>query len=183
MFERLAAVLAVVACLALVGPAFTADDVKSGPDGKIGGAFNVKAITGEKSGQTLCYVCKYNAEARPAVVLIFSQKADENVANVIKAVDQVQKSNEKLGTVLVGVGGVASADLEKLQTEHKLTTPLTIAVDQDGPKNYKLNKEAVMTVLVYAKGGTIHKNFAFTDTKAAAAKATEIAAAAREVLK
>jgi len=33
-----------------------ADDVKSGPDKKIGGAFDVKAITGEAKGKTLCYV-------------------------------------------------------------------------------------------------------------------------------
>src|SRR4051812_10671928 len=81
-----------------------ADDIKSGPDKKIAGAFDVKAITGEAAGKELCYVCKFSAEARPAVVLIFSQKADDNIAKLIKAVDQVQKNNEKLGTVLVGVG-------------------------------------------------------------------------------
>ena len=33
-----------------------ADDVKSGPDKKIGGPFDVKAITGASKGRTLCYV-------------------------------------------------------------------------------------------------------------------------------
>jgi len=33
-----------------------ADDVKSGPDLKIGGPFQVKAITGENQGKQLCYV-------------------------------------------------------------------------------------------------------------------------------
>jgi hypothetical protein len=33
-----------------------ADDIKSGPDKKIGGAFDVKAITGDNKGKTLCYV-------------------------------------------------------------------------------------------------------------------------------
>ena len=33
-----------------------ADDVKSGPDKKIGGPFDVKAITGELKGRQLCYV-------------------------------------------------------------------------------------------------------------------------------
>ena len=108
--------------------------VKSGPDKKIAGAFNVKAITGDQQGKTLCYVCKFGAEARPAVVLIFTQKADDNIANLVKAVDSVQKNNAKLGTVLVGVGGVQAADLEKLQSTYKLTTPLTVAVDADGPE-------------------------------------------------
>jgi peroxiredoxin len=163
----------------------SAEDVKSGPgaDKSIGGAFNVKAITGDKAGKELCYVCQYNAKMRPAVVLIFTQKADDNLVSVVKAVDAVQKNNEKLGTVVVGVSGVTAADFEKIQTTHKLTTPLTVAVDKDGPGKYELNKDAAVTVLVYKKGGDISKNFAFKDTKSAAEKADEIAAAAKSVLK
>lgn len=159
-----------------------AEEIKSGPTERIGGAFNVKAFTGEKKGDELCYVCKYGSEARPAVVLIFTQKADDNLVKLVKSVDEVQKSNSKLGTVVVGVGGVEGSDLEKLQSEHKLTTPLTVASDKDGPKAYKLNKDAAVTVLVYKKGGTITKNFAFADTKSAAAKAKEIVAAAKSAL-
>lgn len=70
-----------------------------------------------------------------------------------------------------------------MQDTHKLTTPLTVAVAKDGPKNYKLNPEAAMTIIVYKKGGEILKNFAFRDTKAAAAKASEIAAAAEDAMK
>jgi hypothetical protein len=182
MKVRISGILVLVACLAAVQTVSWADDVKSGLEKKTGGAFQVNAITGDMAGKQLCYVCKYNAEARPAVVLIFSQKADDNVAKLVKAVDAVQKNNAKLGTVLVGIGGVEKADLEKLQSSQKLTTPLTIAVDKDGPKNYKLNKAAMVTVLVYAKGGMIAQNFGFTDTAAAAAKASEIAAAAEAVL-
>jgi len=180
---RLVGALVVVAALALVHTTVMGGGVKSGPDKKISGPFDVKAITGELAGKQLCYVCKYNAEARPAVVLIFTQKADDNVAAVVKAVDGVQKNNAKLGTVVVGVGGVQASDLEKLQSTHKLTTPLTVAVDTDGPPAYKLSKDAAVTVLVYAKGGAIHRNFAFADTKAAASKAAEIATAAQDVLK
>ena len=117
------------------------------------------------------------------MVLIFSQKADDNLASLVKAIDEIQKSNSKLGTVVVGVSGVEAADLEKLQATHKLTTPLTVAVDKDGPKKYNLNKEAAVTVLVYKKGGEISKSFAFKDTKGAADKAKDIVAAAADVLK
>lgn len=161
----------------------SAEDLKSGPGDTIGGAFMVKAITGEKKGDTLCYVCKYNAEARPAVVLVFTQKADDELAKLVKAVDEVQKNNAKLGTVVVGVSGVAAADFEKLQSTHKLTTPLVVAEDKDGPEKYKLNKDAAVTVLVYKKGGTVTKAFAFKDTKGAAEKAKEIASAAEEAVK
>jgi len=160
----------------------SADDLKSGPAEKIAGPFNVKAITGDKKGTELCYVCAYNGQARPAVVMIFTQKADDNLATVVKAVDEVQKGNAKLGTFVVGVGGVEAADLEKLQEAHKLTTPLTVAVEKDGPSKYSLNKEAAVTVVVYKKGGAVAKNFAFADTKSAAAKAADIAAAAKTAL-
>ena len=160
----------------------SAEDLKSGPETKIGGAFNVKAITGDKQGTTLCYVCPYGAQARPAGVLIFTQKGDENLATVVKAVDEVQKGNAKLGTFVVGVSGVEAADLEKLQSAHKLTTPLTVAVDKDGPKAYNLNKDAVVTVVVYKKGGAVSKSFAFKDTKSAPDKAADIAAAAKSAV-
>jgi hypothetical protein len=117
------------------------------------------------------------------VVIIFTQKADENLAGLVKSVDEVQKNNEKLGTVVVGVSGVEPADFEKIQKEHKLTAPLTIAEAKDGPERYKLNKEAAVTVVVYKQGGVVHKNFAFKDTKSALAKAKDIATATTEALK
>ena len=116
-------------------------------------------------------------------MLIFTQKADEELVKVVKAVDEVQKSNAKLGTVVVGVSGVAASDFERLQKDHKLTTPLTIAVDKDGPRKYSLNKEAAVTVLVYKRGGQVVKNFAFKDTKSAAEKAADIAKAAEGTVK
>ena len=99
------------------------------------------------------------------MVLIFTQKVDDNLAGLVKAVDEIQKNNEKLGTVVVGVSGVEEADFEKLQDTHKLTTALTVAKDKDGPTKYELNKEAAVTVVVYKKGGVVAKNFAFKDTK------------------
>ena len=66
MKTRIAGCLALVAGLVLVLSTVQADDVKSGPDKTIAGAFNVKAITGAKAGETFCYVCKFNAESRPA---------------------------------------------------------------------------------------------------------------------
>jgi hypothetical protein len=175
--------LALAAVLGLTFSVASADDVKSGPTTKIGGPFDVKAITGEKAGKTLCYVCKYNGEARPAVVLIFTRKADDNLVSLVKAVDEVQKNHKDLGTVVVGVGGVTGSDFEKLQSTHKLTTPLTVAEDKEGPAKYELNKDAAVTVLVYKQGGVITKNFAFKDTKSAAEHAKDISTAASAALK
>jgi hypothetical protein len=41
--------------LALVGPTALGEDLKSGPEKKIG-PFHVKAITGGEKGESLCYV-------------------------------------------------------------------------------------------------------------------------------
>jgi hypothetical protein len=48
-----------VSAVLFAGVALTAaraDDIKSGPDKRIAGAFDVKAITGANKGKTLCYV-------------------------------------------------------------------------------------------------------------------------------
>jgi peroxiredoxin len=186
MNVRLGASL-LVAGIAITFTSVRAEDIKSGVTTKTGGPFQVKAITGEHrvgdKKEELCYFCQFSAQQKPAVVMIFTQKADENLASLVKAVDEVQKNNKDLGTVVIGVSGVSDADFEKLQETHKLTTPLTIAVDKDGPAKYELNKDAAVTVLVYQKGGKITKNFAFKDTKAAASMAKDIAAAATEAVK
>src|SRR5262245_57667898 len=95
---RLVGCVVLAFCASLVISTANAEDVETSPNDKIKGPFDVKAITGELKGKELSYVCKYNGEQRPAVVLIFSQKADENVAKLVKAVDAVQKNNAKLGT-------------------------------------------------------------------------------------
>ena len=55
MKARFLGCLGLVAGLALTISA-QADDVKSGLEKKVGGAFDVKAITGDAKGKTLCYV-------------------------------------------------------------------------------------------------------------------------------
>jgi hypothetical protein len=45
-----------VAAIVLSLSAARADELKSGPEKKIGGSFQVKAITGGNKGESLCYV-------------------------------------------------------------------------------------------------------------------------------
>lgn len=47
--------LAIVAASAVLAVG-VADELKSGPEKKTGGAFQVKAITGGEKGKQLCYV-------------------------------------------------------------------------------------------------------------------------------
>ena len=100
----------------------------------------------------------------------------------VEVTGKIRREPRAPGGYEIGVSGVQDADLKKLQDTYKLTTPLTVAEDKDGPSAYKLNKEAAVTVLVYKKGGEITKKFAFKDTKEAAAKAKAVASAAKTVV-
>jgi len=48
--------MAATAIVLSLSPAVGADELKSGPEKKIGGPFDVKAFTGDNKGKTLCYV-------------------------------------------------------------------------------------------------------------------------------
>ena len=45
-----------LAAIVLSLSAARADELKSGPEKKIGGAFTVKAITGGSAGKSFCYI-------------------------------------------------------------------------------------------------------------------------------
>jgi hypothetical protein len=45
-----------LAAIVLSLSAARADELKSGPEGRIGGPFQIKAITGASKGKTFCYV-------------------------------------------------------------------------------------------------------------------------------
>lgn len=47
---------ALVLGLAIAWAPGRAEDIKSGPEERIGGPFDVKAITGANKGRTLCYI-------------------------------------------------------------------------------------------------------------------------------
>jgi hypothetical protein len=48
--------LALALVMGLSGSVAVAEELKSGPDKKIGGPFQVKAFTGDNKGKQLCYV-------------------------------------------------------------------------------------------------------------------------------
>ena len=45
-----------LAAIMLSLPTVRADELKSGPDKKIGGPFDIKTVTGGSAGKTFCYV-------------------------------------------------------------------------------------------------------------------------------
>lgn len=142
-----------VACL-LVSGIVVAGDVTSGlPVGEKVPAFNVRDITGPEQGKTLCYRCKYGA--RP-VVTVFTKVMNEEVASLVKQIDAKVNANEEKKMAAFVVFLTDDADkvepkIEALAKEQKITkTPLTL-IEGAGPSDYKLSKDAEVTVMMWVK--------------------------------
>ena len=137
---------------ATVGTA-SAADVKSGlKDGEFVAAFNVYDCTGEKKGESLCYRCRYGG--RP-VVSIFARKVDDKLAKLIQEVDKTvgENKDEQMAAFVVLLTDdpdAAEKELVSLAEKHKIkNTPLTTFDGEAGPPDYKINKDADVTVLMW----------------------------------
>ena len=133
----------------------SAEDVKSGlKDGDFVAAFNVYDCTGEKKGESLCYRCRYGG--RP-VVSIFAREVDDKLAKLIQEVDKTVGDNkgEQMAAFVVLLTDdpdAAEKELVALAEKHKIkNTPLTTFDGEAGPPDYKLNKDAEVTVLMWNK--------------------------------
>jgi hypothetical protein len=143
------------ACLmALAGAAFAADALESGlpvGEGPVP-AFNVRDITGPNKGTTLCYRCRYGE--RP-VVTIFTRELSDSVKELVKKIDaKVGENKDKKMAAFVVVltedPDAVEPRIEALAKEAKITnTPLTLVEGAAGPPEYRLSKDAEVTVMMW----------------------------------
>lgn len=144
--------------VASVGFAVAAEKVESGLSKGTGvPAFYVKDITGpNKDGDELCYRCRYGAQP---VVTIFAKEMTDEVAALTKELDGVVAKNrdQKMAgfvVLLSDKSDAAAASLKKAAEANKIEQlPLTISSDgAAGPKGYKLNPKADVTVMMWVEG-------------------------------
>lgn len=154
---------ATVACAMLIGVAW-AGEIKSGlPVGTRVPAFNVRDVTGPHKGETLCYRCQYGA--RP-VACVFAREATAEVIDLAKKIDEVVGKNKdsKMAAFVVVVTEDADAAEKALASaakDKKITdTPLTVIEGATGPSNYKLSKDADVTVMMWVES-EVKVNHAF----------------------
>jgi hypothetical protein len=159
---------AVAVCLLVVGAAYAADALESGlPVGDNVPAFNVRDITGPSTGKTLCYRCQDGA--RP-VVTVFTRELSDSVKDLVKKVDsKVGENKDKKMAAFVVVltedPDAVEPKLEALAKDSKIAnTPLTIIEGASGPANYKLSREAEVTVMMWVEG-EVKVNQAFAKGK------------------
>jgi hypothetical protein len=182
--KRFALFCGAVAALAL--SVAVAEELKSGlAIGEAPGAFNVNDITGPNKGTSLCYRCQYGA--RP-VVAVFARDVNDNLAKVIKDVDGlVEKNKEKdlkaFVVVLSEDADKVAPKLEALAKKNDIkNVPLTTFDGAAGPEEYKISKDADVTVLMWNKS-EVKSNFALPKGKLDAAAAKKIVAAAEKLVK
>ena len=130
-------------------------EVKSGLQvGDSCGAFNVKDITGPNKGTSLCYRCKYGT--RP-VITIFTCEVNDELAKLVKEVDGVvgKNSDQKMAAFVVVLAEDADKVAPKLEALAKKegikNVPLTIFDGEAGPEDYKIAKDASVTVMMWTK--------------------------------
>lgn len=119
------------------------------------GAFTVIDVTGPSAGKALCYRCQF--KDRP-VVSIFTRQINDELAHLVKNIDQVVGENqaEKMAAFVVLLSDEPKSQEDALKSfaqKHGISnTPLTIFDDKNGPPSYKLPKDADFTVMMWVEG-------------------------------
>lgn len=142
-----------VALLCVLGLATAADEIKSGlQPGESAPAFNVRDITGPNQGKTLCYRCANGA--RP-VVCVFAREVNDGLSQLVKEIEGKVDANsdKKMAAFVV----MLTEDPDKLEPALKSLakdkeikkTPLTLIEGAAGPKEYKIAKNADVTVMMW----------------------------------
>lgn len=144
-----------VACAAAV---VVAGEIKSGL--QVGDGvppFDVRNVTGAKCAEpakdergSLCYRCKFSANPTTAV---FARSVDANLTSLVKQLDAtIAKDDSKklraFVVLLTDDADKSAKDLEKLAEKEGIkNVPLTLVEGPAGPPDYKIAKEAEVTVL------------------------------------
>lgn len=146
---------ALSAAVLMMSAALFAADSECLEVGSSVGAFTVTDVTGPSAGKALCYRCQF--KDRP-VVSIFTRQINDELAALVKNVDEVVGKNqaEKMAAFVVLLSDEPQsqeASLKELAKKHGIAnTPLTTFDDRNGPPSYKLPKDADFTVMMWVDG-------------------------------
>ena len=100
------------------------------------------------------------------MVSVFTRKITDDLASLVKQIDNTvaKNSGKKMKAFVVYLGDDPAAAEKKLQAlakEHKITsTPLTVFQTEEGPPNYRISRDADVTVLMWS-GRQVKANVAF----------------------
>ena len=159
--------------------------VKSGPAAgqDVPGPFHPLNITGESAGKKACLYCSNGANP---VAVVFAREATPEVAKLLKQLDEatVKNSGKAMGSYAVFCSDKDGLDktLTKLAADQKLTK-LVLAIDNPaGPEEYKIAKDAEVTVVLYTEFN-VKANHAFAKGQLNDAAITKVVADVAKIVK
>jgi hypothetical protein len=166
----------------LVSAVFAAETVRSGPqvDEDVPGPFHPYNVTGSAAGKKNCLYCQNGANP---VAVVFAREVSPEVTKLIKKLDECTAKNGecKMGSYVVFLCDKEGLDkeLKELADKQKLDH-IVLSIDNPaGPQEYKISKDADVTVVLYTKH-TVKSNHAF---KKGELKEQDIEAIVKEVPK
>jgi hypothetical protein len=142
----------------------TADPCVSGvPVGKRPGPYSFLVATGTQRGKQTCFICEQHEANKPAAV-VFARTLNEPLARLLDKLEAAGTEHKEAGYKVWMTQLATTADLDLLskwaQKEGLKNVPIGAYEDADGPPSYKLNKDADVTVILFAKQKVV-ANFAF----------------------
>ena len=162
-----------------------AGEVKSGLDaGESPAAFNVKDITGPNKGKSLCYRCQYGAKP---VATVFTREITDEVANLVSEIDKQVGANKDKNmcafvVLLTDDADAGAKKLSKLAEDKKIkNVPLTVYDGVAGPEDYKISKDAAVTVMMWNKM-RVQVNHAFATAKLSADEVKKVSEDTKKIL-
>ena len=160
-------------------------EVKSGLQvGERPPAYQVLDATGPSEGKKLCYRCQYGPKP---VVNIFTRELNDSAARLIKEIDGTVEKNadKKMCAFVVLLTDTPDEDTGKLKEfakKHGIkNTPLTYFDGAAGPPNYKIAKEAAVTVMMWNKQ-RVRVNHAFAKADLPKETVKSVASDTKEIL-
>jgi hypothetical protein len=152
-----------LACALVVAGNALAEAIKSGPQPgeELAGPFQPLNINGRAAGKKNCLYCE-NGNA--PVAMLFARECSPALKALIKKIDAetVKNSSCKMGSFVVFCSDEEGLEkkLKGLAEDLKLKKTVLSIDNPAGPKGYKVNKAADVTVVLYVDR-TAKANYAF----------------------
>src|SRR5262249_52818045 len=133
-------------------------DVPSGP--MVGDKlpeFKAIGFSGPSEGKEFELV--KDAKDKP-ILMVVVHKISRPALQLMRPIDDFASKEEKLATQFVWLGEKEKMEqyLKRAKDSLKIQSPMSIAVDKEGPMTYGLNDRATITILI-AKEGKVVANF------------------------
>jgi len=152
-----------LACMLLISAVFAAGTVQSGPrtNEDVPGPFHPYNVTGSAAGKKNCLYCQNGSNP---VAVVFAREVNPQVSKLIKKLDECTAKNGecRMGSYVVFLNDKEGLDkeLKGLADKTKLQK-IVLSIDNPaGPEEYKISKDANVTVLLYTKH-VVKANHAF----------------------